>query len=263
MPSSSRNNVKPVVLFTEDGGQTWINRVAAIQDEFPFGEWGWKIQFLDELVGFISLENFVAGAILKTTDGGLTWERQSVNDQQGNVNLEGVGFTDEKRGWVGGWGKATARGASSETVDGGEMWQDANDIGRFINRFRFFGNPVTVGYASGRTVFKYSSEPVMPVPLALAQTTRILDTNEPVEASGPVEIVYTVPQGTGCLEIDIWDRFGRYVRRLVDEKNPDPGEQSITWDLKDGSVQRVPAGIYIYRITVDGQAESRVVWAKV
>jgi photosystem II stability/assembly factor-like uncharacterized protein len=29
-PVPTRNNVKPVVLFTEDGGETWVNCVADI-----------------------------------------------------------------------------------------------------------------------------------------------------------------------------------------------------------------------------------------
>ena len=103
-PNPTRLNVKPVVLLTEDGGQTWVNRVANIQDQFPLGEWGWKIQFLNDQLGFVSLENFSDAAILKTTDGGQTWKRLKVNDPQGNVNLEGIGFIDEQRGWVGGWG---------------------------------------------------------------------------------------------------------------------------------------------------------------
>jgi hypothetical protein len=36
---------------------------------------------------------------------------------------------------------ASQAGLSSATTDGGRNWQDANDIGRFINRFRFFGDP--------------------------------------------------------------------------------------------------------------------------
>ena len=47
-----------MVLFTEDGGETWVDRVADLQDEFPFGEWGWKIFFVSDQVGFVSLENF-------------------------------------------------------------------------------------------------------------------------------------------------------------------------------------------------------------
>ncbi len=59
----TRANVKAIVLFTDDGGQTWVNRVASIQDQLPAGEWGWKIQFFDARVGFVSLENFAEGAI--------------------------------------------------------------------------------------------------------------------------------------------------------------------------------------------------------
>jgi len=259
----SRDDVKPVVLFTEDGGQTWTNRVADLEDEFPFGEWGWKIQFLNDSVGFVSLENFNEGAILVTTDGGQTWRRRPVNDPQGNANLEGVGFIDEHHGWVGGWGDSSfLTGFSSETLDGGDHWGDANEIGRFINRFRFFGNPVTVGYASGRTVFKYSSEPVGSSPALLAPATQFLETNEPQESAGPVEIVYTVPPRAQHLTLDIWDRFGRYVRKLRDESDPRPGRQVISWDFQDDSSRSVKPGAYIYRITVDDEAESRIVLFK-
>jgi photosystem II stability/assembly factor-like uncharacterized protein len=260
VPNPTRNDVKPVVLFTEDGGQTWVNRVANLEDEFPFGEWGWKIFFLNQSVGYISLENFTAGAILKTTDGGLTWTRKAINDPQGNANLEGIGFVDESHGWVGGWGDANFLGGlSSETLDGGDTWRDANEIGRFLNRFRFIGDPVTVGYASGRTVFKYTSQPVAPQLLERARATRILDTNEPEYSPGPVEIVYTVPHGGAKhLTIDIWDRFGQYIRKLRDEDDPRPGRHSVVWDLGDDAGRNVSPGAYIYRITIYDEAESRI-----
>lgn len=224
------------------------------------GEWGWKIQFLNELVGFVSLENFTAGAILKTTNGGLTWERKPINDPQGNANLEGVGFADENLGWVGGWGDLNFEGGfSSETSNGGEDWQNANQIGRFINRFRFFGNPATVGYASGQTVYKYSAEPVAPFLPAAKMQTEILDSNEPEEFTESVEIVYTVPSGAENVMIDIWDRFGEDVRKLLDEKAPSPGHHSIIWDFKDETGEKLQLGFYIYRVTVDSKAESRIV----
>ena len=197
-PNPTRDDLKPVVLHTQDGGKTWTNRIPDVQG-FPFGEWGWKIQFLNEKVGFVSLENLKEAAILKTTDGGQTWVRLPVNDPQHNANLEGIGFVDEEHGWVGGWGTADFTGGfSSATSDGGRNWRDANEIGRFLNRFRFFGNPVTLGYSSGRTVYKYSSAPIPLAAFAIAQPTEILDTNELVEVSGPIEIAYTVPGAPGA-----------------------------------------------------------------
>lgn len=263
VPGPDRNNVKPVILFTEDGGKTWVNRIANLQAQLPFGEWGWKIQFLNELVGFVSLENFNDGAIMKTTDGGLTWERKEINDQQGNANLEGIGFIDEDHGWVGGWGSANFSGGfSSATTDGGSTWENANEIGRFINRFRFFGDPVHTGYASGRTVYKYSSEPVDPGPEALLESAEILETSEPQTYTGSADIVYTVPGGAQKVEIKIWDRFGGEVRQLLDEETPAEGTHSVYWDFKDDAGEDLPGGIYIYRATVDDVSESRMIQFK-
>ena len=98
------HELKPVVLFTADGGQTWENRLENSGIDFPSGEWGWKIQFLTPQIGFVSLENSKAAAILKTADGGQTWKRIVVNDPQKNSDLEGVGFINEMVGWAGGWG---------------------------------------------------------------------------------------------------------------------------------------------------------------
>jgi photosystem II stability/assembly factor-like uncharacterized protein len=249
LPTPTRLNVKPVVLLTEDGGQTWVNRVANIQDQFPPGEWGWKIQFLNDQLGFVSLENFSDAAILKTTDGGQTWKRLKVNDPQGNVNLEGIGFTDEQRGWVGGWGP-------------GSYWQDANEIGRFLNRFRFFGNPVHVGYASGDTVYKYSSEPIPPAIAALAagpKRGQICNSLEPLVATGSVQFLITIPPNATRLAVYIWDRFGEFVRTLVDEANPSSGTRTLQWDRTDKSGQVLPPGIFIWRVLVDQVTESRLV----
>jgi photosystem II stability/assembly factor-like uncharacterized protein len=256
----NRDNVIPVVLYTEDGGHTWVNRVADLSSSFPLGEWGWKIQFLNEMVGFVSLENLNQGAILKTTDGGNTWNRLRINDPQENANLEGVGFIDENQGWVGGWGAADFQGGfSSETKDGGQNWQDANQIGQFINRFRFFGNPVTVGYAAGKTVYKYATAPAIAPLVARVAPLSFLSTNAPAKFDQSVQIEYTLPEHTQTVRIDIWNQFGFYVRQLVDESNPRAGQKSVVWDGKDDAGTSLPPGIFIYRLTVDGNAESRVI----
>ena len=51
-----RDDVIPVVLHTTDGGETWENVVAPIRQQFPRGEWGWKIQVLDEKTMFDAVE---------------------------------------------------------------------------------------------------------------------------------------------------------------------------------------------------------------
>ncbi|GAA5149311.1 hypothetical protein GCM10023321_12970 [Pseudonocardia eucalypti] len=259
VPNPTRDDVRAVVLRTEDGGRTWTDQLAPLHAELPLGEWGWKIHFLDDRVGYVALESFVRAAVLKTTDGGSTWTRIEVHDQQGNANLEGIGFLDEQTGWVGGWGSDTFQeGFSSATTDGGATWRNANEIGRFINRFRFFRGPRSVGYASGRTVYRYSAEPVAaPRPVAPQQELLLLDDNAPLRTGVPLTVSLSVPDGAEQLTVDLWDRFGEHVRRLVDEKEPVPGRRTARWDATDAAGRPV-SGSFLLRVTVDGHSESQI-----
>lgn len=180
-PRLSRyGQVKPVILRTSDGGKSWTNTAANIND-FECGEWGWKIQFLNRTHGFIALENFRNASILVTTDGGNSWVKRHVAKDQDpsskaiNNDLEGIGFIDELHGWVGGWGfqdLSTPVGGleNSYTEDGGVTWiaqnhlpnpdsKIPNDPRYRINRYRFVKNiagDVTSAYCSGQQVFKLS-----------------------------------------------------------------------------------------------------------
>lgn len=259
MPAKPK--LKPVVLYTEDGGRTWVDRVASLRPTFPLGEWGWKIHFVDDRIGYISLQNYYGGAILATADGGLTWERRPINDPQMNQNVEGIGFVDASHGWVGGWGDHPGRikQYSSETFDGGLTWRDANEIGKNINRFRFLGSPLAVGYASGRTVYKYSKDPVRPPIANAAPLARGLDDHEPMTAIGTVTLWLTVPTNTARLTVRIWNWFGEQVRTLIDEPHPLAGRRPLTWDRTDDTGRLLPPDAFIWRVSIDESAESRLV----
>ncbi|MFO0847191.1 MAG: ferritin-like domain-containing protein [Gemmataceae bacterium] len=261
-PTPAKPKLKPVVLYTEDGGRTWVDRVASLRPTFPLGEWGWKIHFVDARVGYISLQNYYAGAVLVTADGGLTWERRPINDPQMNQNIEGIGFVDARHGWVGGWGDHPGRMKqySSETLDGGASWRDANEIGKNINRFRFLGSPIAVGYASGRSVYKYSADPVPAVPAAGAVPVgRLLEEREPLESSGSVAMDIVVPPGAARLKVQIWDWFGHHVRTLIDDPRPPTGRRRLTWDRTDDLGRLLPPDAFVWRVSVDRKSESRLV----
>ncbi len=258
-----RPDVKPVILFTGDGGKTWEDRLAPIVEDFPLGEWGWKIDFVDRQHGFVSLENYNAGAIARTTDGGKTWVRLSINDAQQNVNLEGIGFIDEHHGWVGGWGNMTGRaGYTSVTTDGGASWQNANEVGLFLNRFRFFGDPVRLGYASGITVYKLvvsgDAAPPPQVPRKVAEH-KMLTPQAPETFTDLLRIPVDLPDGLSHAALHVWDHFGREMATLLDEDNPAPGPRTITWDGRHNDGETAGSGIYIYRLTTDNDAESATV----
>ncbi|BCH28295.1 hypothetical protein MesoLjLc_02250 [Mesorhizobium sp. L-8-10] len=253
-----RADIVPGVFHTDDGGETWTNLVQsnAAAGEFPRGEWGWKFQKLNDRVLFVSCENFLDGAILRSDDGGLTWSRLRVNDSQRNSNLEGIGFLDEQHGWIGGWGdRMFVGGFTSVTEDGGKNWQAANDVGFRLNRFRFIGSPPAIAYASGDTVYKYSDEPVAPSIAAIAATSRR-------ETIGENEVVLetVVPVGCKLFQVRVWERFGREVAMLADERNPQAGPRNLLWDFSDRTGARQPPGGFIVRFTCDDESTSQLIY---
>lgn len=249
-----RRDVVPIVLATEDGGETWRNAIEVNTDigEFPRGEWGWKIQKLGARTLLVSLENLHDGAILRSDDLGQTWERLAINDRQRNANLEGIGFLNDQVGWVGGWGDLFFQGGyTSETVDGGKTWNDANHVGFRLNRFRFIGDPVRTAYASGDTVYKLAEAPL-----------RSNTTPKPSVELSAVEHVtldVDVPDGTARLDVRIWERFGREVRHLVSEAAPATGKRKITWDFADDLGERTGPGSFIVRTVTDDTSVSQII----
>ena len=137
-----------------------------------------------------------------------------------------------------------------------------HQVGRFINRFRFIGNPVTVGYACGRTVYKYNPEgdtvTTLPQPTSAASTSRerMIKTFSLERFENTVEFDIVLPEETEHAWLHIWNRFGAEVRLLLNEANPTPGARKLIWDGLDDSGKVVPPGIYIFRLTVDNTADS-------
>jgi len=263
--------LRPVVLYTEDGGATWEDRVAGMEEEFECGGWGWKLFWLDEQVGFISIENFLIGSILRTLDGGLTWQRFVIDDQRlaangkadANANLEGIGFVNPVQGWVGGWGNANFIGNyNSYTGNGGPQWvaedhisgDPASDVRVNVNRYRFFHDPKLVGYCSGVKVYKLTDEAM---PQATALVAPVMNLAPAAQsAPGTGSLTFDVPAGTKKLYVGVWNHFGWHTRDLLDETDPTPGPRTVTWDGLDKNGQRMADATYFGRVLVDDQVES-------
>ncbi|MDX1053368.1 hypothetical protein GOL41_27020 [Sinorhizobium medicae] len=260
---AERGDLVPAIFRTIDGGNSWVNKTAGPEyvherrGIFPQGEWCWKIQVIDDQTIVVSNQNYRDGAILRSDDGGETWKRLRLNDKQRNSNLEGVGFLDGRRGWVGGWGDLAYRGGfTSLTTDGGENWSEANEVGFRLNRFRLVGTPTRVVYASGDTVYKYTDEP-------LEESARMRAAADAADRTlvgwDRVEIPLHVPVGTERVTARIWDRSGAFVILLMDERVTEQGARTLVWDFADERGQKEPAGAYLLRLTFDNHSESFLV----
>jgi photosystem II stability/assembly factor-like uncharacterized protein len=258
---TSYDRLKPVVLFTADGGQTWEDRLQNSGINFPRGEWGWKIDFLTSQIGFVSLENDSAAAILKTVDGGQSWKRIEVKDPQKNVELEGIGFINETVGWVGGWGHgfpSNPLGTTSGTTDGGATWSDANEVGRFINRFRFTGSEPIVGYAAGGTVYQcVATKEGDPAPLSLA-ARQAAEVPIPF-AWESLDVTAQVPTNAKQLTITVFDPRQTLVKVLAEENLPAAGARTFKWDFRTAEGTDAGIGHFMYRVSIDGNATTGMV----
>jgi hypothetical protein len=70
-----------------------------------------------------------------------------------------------------------------------------------------------------------------------------------------------VPANAARLSVRIWDSFGDYVGTPVDEANPAAGKRVVEWPRTSAGGQTLPPGPFIWRVTVDRQSESRLVYA--
>jgi photosystem II stability/assembly factor-like uncharacterized protein len=118
-----------LIMRTMDAGRTWK---VVYESQRPF-ELMWKASFPSRTVAFATLQNYspeqAQRYVVKTVDGGATWtEVPLVTDAK--VQELGIGFVDERHGWVG------ARDHGFETTDGGATWTPVASMPKATNKLR-------------------------------------------------------------------------------------------------------------------------------
>jgi photosystem II stability/assembly factor-like uncharacterized protein len=231
--------LKAVILFTGDGGLTWQKR----HQSDTLESWIWKLSFPSRAVGYASMERFTRprATVLKTTDSGRTWTERSF---PGQSDVQGIGFTTGGLGWIG------THDSSYATSDGGQTWAPfAFGAGKnAVNRIRMLND--TLGYAAGKTVFKYSRsaaagglarEPGRPIQSGL------FPENHPNPFRGETLIAFTLAK-PAFVTLAVYDMRGRRVR-LVTEGPRAAGRHAVRFEGRD-----LPPGPYIYRLRAGAES---------
>jgi glucose/arabinose dehydrogenase len=78
----------------------------------------------------------------------------------------------------------------------------------------------------------------------------------PVPASGPVRLSFTLAR-PGAAGVAIHDVGGRLVREVLSYAQRPAGPVEVAWDGRDAAGLRVPAGLYMARLSVDGVSSAR------
>jgi photosystem II stability/assembly factor-like uncharacterized protein len=135
-----------LILMTRDGGASWkpVWRSGRKMENC------WKMSWPSKKTGYATVQSYDEAAgnkrvIVKTVDGGLHWKEMPLVDEAG-VREFGIGFVDEKRGWVG-----TVK-TGYETRDGGRSWAPVS-MGRAVNKVRIVAKP-----GGGKAVFAIGAE---------------------------------------------------------------------------------------------------------
>jgi photosystem II stability/assembly factor-like uncharacterized protein len=109
---------QPFFTRTNDGWNSWESNSFYIEHNSVLYE-GWlsDVYFMNASVGFATavVDIPAGGAIVRTTDGGSTWETMCFYDEE----LFSIDFTWEGIGYAVG-----DNGAVLQTLDGGETWQE-------------------------------------------------------------------------------------------------------------------------------------------
>ncbi len=143
--NSDMDKAEAMILRTIDGGKTW----SPVYVSGRRLENCWKMSWPSPRVGYATVQSYdemtsnTKRVIVKTTDGGKTWAEIPLITAPG-IQQFGIGFIDEKRGWVG------CKAGGYQTRDGGTTWSPVA-FGRAVNKIRVVKDRV---FAIGVDVYR-------------------------------------------------------------------------------------------------------------
>jgi photosystem II stability/assembly factor-like uncharacterized protein len=127
---SDSGDGEALMLRTTDGGKNWARAYASGRKMENL----WKMNWPSRTVGYATVQSYdddpakTQRVIIKTSDGGKSW-REMPLVKAPKVQQFGIGFVDEKHGWVG------TRDTGYETRDGGKTWLPVA-FGKAVNKIR-------------------------------------------------------------------------------------------------------------------------------
>ncbi len=246
---------RAVIGETFDGGDNWSIRHTSNLDPDVGGEWGWKISFPTETTGYVSVEYpFVNSTgneakVLKTVDGGQSWTELAVSDSRDPAGLQGIGFVSENVGWPSG------RGTASITTDGGETWRQIDDLDGIVNRIRLVND--TLAFAVGRRAYRWKGTSIATAITEEIEQPKLftVDQNYP-NPFNPVTTISFALEQVGQVNLTVYTLLGQEVTRLIDG-NFTPGTHQVQWNGRDHAGQSVASGVYLYKLQVGAEVQTR------
>jgi len=202
-----------------------------------------------------ALASVIAGPVYRDPGGACAFPPEYEGDLFFTDHYDGVLRRFKKVG--GTWGFA-------DSVNG---QPSATDWGRQLGRVADFavGPDGALWFVHYATSFKDSTgridricyeAPVSDVPSQPRGGGATFAAPWPSPARGAASLAYTLPRDAR-VSLAIYDALGRRVRRLLDGELQPAGRRTVVWDGTGEGGERVPPGVYVARLAVDGETLER------
>jgi photosystem II stability/assembly factor-like uncharacterized protein len=240
------------VFKTTDLGNIWnqSNECFSYLDGCNFG----PIQMLNENEGYMAhhwVTTFAVTSILKTTNGGNTWEGGGFSNPIFNFGVKDINYLSFQNGWV-----TTNNKNIFRTTSAGVSWdtlQRATTLDDVIKNIEFFNSNISYGISSNHIY--YTNDGWVTYSIVDSIVTNVenpgtipneftLYQNYPNPFNPTTVISYQLPV-SGNVTLKIYDLLGREVAVLVDENKP-AGKYEVEFNAFGLS-----SGAYYYQL-IDG-----------
>ena len=135
----------------------------------------------------------------------------------------------------------------------GSSWWDYDHTLRCASRDGYY--PGYSYYVAGFRVAKTAVPDDVDDPTTERIKDGLLFQNRPNPFTPVTRIAFELAR-PGRVELGIYDVDGHLIRVLIDEERA-AGSHEVRWDGRDGEGKQVPGGVYFYRLTGPGIAQSR------
>lgn len=194
-----------IILYTEDGGNTWTVRYKTMTAE----DYIWKIQTPDGIHYYGSIQALPTAGnvrIVKSNDAGRTWTTSIVKNTYSYIQT--IGFLDTLKGWTGG------DSTLFETIDGGINWNSIS-VGSTYNRF--FKINDSTAFLAGVKIYQYT----------VGNLTNVIDKKpfdeihslnvSPNPVNNFINIEMTIHNKTNC-KLHLYSFDGKLIQSIYDGK---------------------------------------------
>jgi photosystem II stability/assembly factor-like uncharacterized protein len=224
------------ILHTTDGGQVWAPQASGTSNRLN------GVDFTDALTGTAV---GASGTIRRTTDGGTTWSDQSFDP---TTTYTGVAFLDENTGVIVGSGTLNVL----VTQDGGETWtaEVAGSSTLFGVAITSSGIARAVGVGGAIVTRLLTSLTVVDDRRVVMASGVVLDQNYPNPVSRATRFGFELRR-PALVTLVVYNVSGQRVATLLE------GPRTAGRHEESVDLSRLADGVYLYRLTADGESRGR------